>query len=80
VDNETPELEQLQSAYKAAIEEWISAIRQEEALASVGHSVAQLDHWEEAHFGEEEARDKALAAKKDYEAALRLKFFGFAER
>jgi hypothetical protein len=31
----TVELDPLQNAYKAAVEEWIAAIRQEEALASV---------------------------------------------
>ena len=67
----------MQQAYKSAVEEWIAAIRKEEALASANHSVAQVDRWEQAHFGEEEARQKAKAAKASYEAALREKFFGF---
>jgi hypothetical protein len=67
----------LQGAYKAAIEEWITAIRHEEALASVNHSVAEVDRWEQAHFKEEEVRNRAMAAKKEYEDALREKFFGF---
>jgi hypothetical protein len=71
------ELDQMQSSYKTAVEEWISAIRQEEALASVNHDVAEVDKWEEAWFREEEARDKAKAAKKAYEAALREEFFNF---
>jgi hypothetical protein len=29
------DLDELRSAYKAAVEEWIAAIKQEEALASV---------------------------------------------
>ena len=33
------ELDQMQSAYKAAVEEWIAAIKREEALASVNHSI-----------------------------------------
>ena len=70
-------LDQFQSAYKAAVEEWIAAIRQEEELASVNHSVAEIDSWEQAHFDEEEARNKALAAKKHYEDGLREQFFGF---
>ena len=37
------ELDRLQAAYKAAVEEWLSAIRQEEALASVNHSIADAD-------------------------------------
>jgi hypothetical protein len=70
-------LDTMQSAYKAAVEEWIAAIKAEEALASVNHSVAEVDQWEAAHFKEEEVRDKALAAKKNYEDALRKKFFNF---
>jgi hypothetical protein len=67
----------LQQAYKAAVEQWIAAIRAEEELASVHPSVAQVDTWEHAHFAEEEARDKALQAKKEYEDALRQGLFGF---
>ena len=73
-----PELDRMQRAYRAAVEKWIIAIRKEEALASTNHSVAQIDHWEQAHFQEEEARNKVQAAKKEYEAALRAKFFGFS--
>jgi len=75
---EYPELDQMQNAYKAAVEEWIAVIRKEEALASTNHTVAQVDRWEQAHFQEEEARNKVKAAKKKYEAALREKFFGFS--
>ena len=44
------EFDRMQGAYKAAVEEWISAIRHEEALASVNHTIAQVDQWEAAHF------------------------------
>lgn len=71
------ELDRLQASYKAAIESWIDAIRIEEALASVNHSVAEIDKWENAHFVENELRIKALAAKEAYEDALRRKFFDF---
>jgi hypothetical protein len=67
----------MQYAYKAAVEEWIAAIKQEEALASVNHSIAEVDKWEAAHFKEDEIRNKVKAAKKRYEDALRQKFFGF---
>jgi len=75
--SEYPELDKMQRAYKDAVEKWIAAIRKEEALASTNHSIAQVDRWEQAHFREEEARNKVKAAKKEYEAALRVKFFGF---
>jgi len=71
------ELEKMQAAYKATVEEWIAAIRQEEALVSVTQTIAEVDKWEQAHFKEDEIRDKVKAAKKQYEDALREKFFGF---
>jgi len=77
MQNDTLELDQLQGVYKAAVEEWIAAIKQEEALASVNHSVAEVDQWEQAHFREDEIRNKVKAAKRQYEDALREKFFGF---
>jgi len=77
MQDDTSELDELQNSYKAAIEEWIAAIRQEEALASVNHSVAEVDKWEQAHFREDETRSKVKAAKKRYEDALRMKFFAF---
>jgi hypothetical protein len=73
----TTELDQLQRAYQSAVEAWIAAIRHEEALASTEHSVADIDRWEEADFAEENARDKVKVAKRDYEDALREKFFNF---
>ncbi len=73
----TTELDQLQQAYKSAVEAWIAAIREEEALASTEHSVADIDKWEEADFAEEEAREKVKTAKREYEDALREKFFNF---
>ena len=77
MSSEHPELDELQIAYKSAVEEWIAAIRKEEALASVNHSVAEVDQWEAAHFAEDELRSKVKDAKEKYEDALREKFFGF---
>jgi DNA-directed RNA polymerase specialized sigma24 family protein len=71
------ELDRMQSAYKAAVNLWIDAIRSEEALASAIHEVAEVDKWEEEANREEEARNKAKAAKAAYEAALRKEFFNF---
>ena len=77
MSDDIAQLDHMQNAYKAAVEEWIAAIKAEEALASVNHSIAEVDQWEAAHFKEEAVRDKALAAKKSYEDALRKKFFNF---
>ena len=76
-DIDTAELDQMQATYKAAVEEWIAAIKAEEALALVNHTVAEVDQWEAAHFKEDDMRKKVKAAKKHYEDALREKFFGF---
>lgn len=74
--DEDAELDRLQAAYKDAVDIWVTAIRAEEALASVNHTVAQVDLWEDAHFRAEDARSKAEAAKAAYEDALRQRFFG----
>jgi len=74
---EIEELDAMYAAYKAAVEAWITAIREEESLASADHSIAEIDKWEEAHFREEKARNKAKAAKKEYENALREEFYHF---
>ncbi|WP_263381451.1 hypothetical protein [Granulicella arctica] len=76
----TLELNQRQAAYKAAVEVWKQSIQHEEDLASVEHSVADLDAWEKACFTEEDARKKTHAAKKFYEDGLRSEFFGFHGR
>ncbi len=77
MDVQISELDSLQAAYKAAVELWVKAIREEEAFASVNHSVAEVDKWEAAHFREDALRSKVKAAKKAYEGALRHKFFNF---
>jgi hypothetical protein len=74
---EDAQLDAMQAAYKSAVEEWVKAIREEETLASVNHSVAEIDQWENAHFREEELRNGVKAAKQQYENALRRKFFDF---
>jgi len=77
VQTDTSELDRLREVYKATVEAWITAIRHEEALASVDHSVAEVDQWEQASIDEDEARNQVKDAKKLYEDALRKKFFGF---
>jgi hypothetical protein len=71
------ELSIMLQAYRDAVEEWITAVREEEFLACGDPTVVQLDEWEQAHFKEEEARNKAKKAKKDYEDAIRQSLFGF---
>jgi hypothetical protein len=74
----TAELEQLQAAYKAAVDTWMGAIKDEEALVSIApQSIEDLDKWEDAHFKEDDARNKVIDLKHQYEDALREKFFKF---
>jgi hypothetical protein len=78
MSSEHSELDDLQAAYKSAVETWITSIRREEALASAAnHSVTEIDRFEQAHFDEEKMRNTAKEAKKKYEDGLRTKFFGF---
>ncbi len=74
---ELAELDQKQAEYKAAVDTWINAIREEERLASQDHSVAEVDLWENAGCREEELRNAAKTAKRQYEDALREKFYHF---
>jgi hypothetical protein len=71
------ELDQLQADYKAAVDDWVKAIREEEALASANHNVAELDKWEAAHFREHKLHKEVDYRKRLYENALRREFFGF---
>jgi hypothetical protein len=78
MSSEHSELDDLQAAYKSAVETWITSIRREEALASAAdYSVTEIDRFEQAHFDEEDKRNTAKAAKRKYEDGLRTKFFGF---
>lgn len=72
------ELDRFRQEYKDAVDKWITAIREEEALTTADHSVHAWDLWEQAGFAEEAAREKALAAKRQYEDALREVDYGIA--
>jgi len=56
---DTTELDRLRQDYKTAVDKWITAIRDEEALATPDYSVHAWDVWERAGFAEEDARGKA---------------------
>jgi hypothetical protein len=71
------QLAQLRAAYNAAVDDWVNAIREEEALASGNHNVAELDKWEAAHFREHKLHKEVDFRKRLYEDALRREFFGF---
>jgi hypothetical protein len=71
------ELDSLLAAYKAAVDEWRAAIRAEEAFATPDHSMKEWEVWDQAGFREEEARDKAKAARQAYVDGLREKLYNF---
>ena len=74
---ENAELDTLRSKYKAAVEQWIAAIRAEENLATPDHSMVAVEDWEKANFSEEDARNIAKAARAEYQDALREVLFNF---
>jgi hypothetical protein len=68
---ERSELDRLQLLYKEAVDRWIAAIREEEALATPDHSIVAWEQWEQAGFAAKEAGEKAEDAKEVYKAGLR---------
>ncbi len=70
------DLDQLRLAYKKAIDEWVDAIRAEEALATPDHSMTAWEHWDAAHFKEHDAHEKATVAREAYKDALRMENYG----
>ncbi|HMD42394.1 MAG TPA: hypothetical protein VKH45_04925 [Candidatus Acidoferrum sp.] len=71
-----PDLDQLRLAYKRATDEWVDAIRAEEALATADHSMVAMEHWDAAHFIEHDAHGKATEAREAYKDGLRKANYG----
>jgi hypothetical protein len=69
-------LDQLRLAYKQATDEWVATIRAEEALATPDHSMTAWEKWDDAHFREEDAHNKATKAREAYKDALRSANYG----
>jgi len=70
------ELDQLRLTYKKATDEWVAAIRAEEALATPDHSMIAVEKWDDAHFREEDAHSKYTQALEAYKDALRTVNYG----
>lgn len=66
----------LRLTYKKAVDDWVNAIRAEEALATTEHSMTAMELWDAAHFKEDEARTKAMEARDAYKDALRDDNYG----
>jgi hypothetical protein len=69
-------LDELRIAYKAAVDRWVDAIRAEEALATPDHSETAMEHWDAAHFKEQDAQTKATEAREAYKDGLRKINYG----
>ncbi len=76
-DKNNAVLDRLQQAYKAAVDEWVAAIREEEALATSDYSLPAWEQWDKAGFKEQDAQDKAKEAKEAYKEGLRQRDYGF---
>jgi hypothetical protein len=70
-------LDQLRHNYKKATDEWVNAIRAEEALATPDHSELAWERWDAAGLAEEDAQDKAKLARDEYKDGLRKANLGF---
>jgi hypothetical protein len=70
------DLDQSRLAYKNAVEEWVNAIRAEEALATPDHSETAMEKWDAAHFAEHDAHMKATEAREAYKDGLRKINYG----
>ena len=71
-----PNLDQLRLDYKQAVDEWVDAIRAEEALATEDHSMVAMEHWDAAHLKEHDAHTRATEAREAYKDALRAVNYG----
>jgi hypothetical protein len=70
------DLDPLRLAYKRAVDEWVDAIRAEEALATEDHSMIAMEKWDDAHFRELDAQTKAKEARDAYKDELREVNYG----
>ncbi len=73
---EKPNLDQLQQAYKQAVDAWVTAIRAEEALATADHSETAMERWDSADFKVQDAWKKAKEARDNYKEGLRYLHYG----
>ena len=70
------ELDPLRTTYRQSVDEWVEAIRAEEALATEDHSIIAMENWDNAHFQEQDAQKKAKDARDAYKDGLRRVNYG----
>jgi Tfp pilus assembly protein PilN len=71
-----PNLDQLQQTYKQTVDQWVTAIRAEEALATPDHSETAMERWDRADFTVQDAWKKAKEARDNYKEGLRHLHYG----
>jgi crotonobetainyl-CoA:carnitine CoA-transferase CaiB-like acyl-CoA transferase len=69
--------DQLLHDYKQAIDAYIAALRHEESLAQLDHTMVPMEHWDTAAFAVHDAELTAKKARDAYKNALRRKNYGF---
>ena len=70
------DLDELQRAYKAAVDRWVAAIRAEEALANADHSETAMEKWDTADFAVQDVEKQAREAREQYKDGLRQLHYG----
>lgn len=72
----TSDLDALQQSYKQAVDQWVAAIRAEEALATPNHSESAMERWDSADFAVQDAQKEAKRARDAYKEGLRKLHYG----
>ena len=70
------DLDQLQQSYKQAVDQWVGAIRAEEALATSDHSEGAMERWDSADFSVKDSEKRAREARDAYKEGLRKLHYG----
>ena len=70
------DLDQSRLLYKQAVDEWVAAIRAEEALATPDHSMVAMEKWDAAHLREHDAHETVTKAREAYKDGLRGANYG----
>jgi hypothetical protein len=71
-----PDLDGLQRTYKQAVDQWVAAIRAEEALATPDHSETAMERWDGADFAVQDSGKQAKKARDEYKEGLRKLHYG----
>jgi hypothetical protein len=71
------DFDQLLLDYKQSVDNWVAAIRAEEALATDDHSMVAMEKWDAAGFTVHDAELAAKKARDRYKNELRKKNYGF---